>query len=152
MQFVDKLIEKIRDAGLTFDPAVQVAPACILWPDKDRQWEKAIQIFIEKMPELLILGNYLPEKRTGPAIWLRVAIAKKTNAMELSKDKIPIIYLPGISRQDLRDVENCPENLKPLAELQFSGIIWSQGNKDWTILAFLRANPGGFTLDIDRQR
>ena len=148
MQFIERIIEKIRDAGVTFDPAVQVAPECILWPDKDRQWEKAIQIFLEKMPELLILGDYLPEKRTGPAIWLRCVIPNKTCDLELPKDRKPVIYLPGVSRQDLRDVENCPENLKPLVELQFRGIIWSQGNKDWTVLAFLKANPGGFTLDI----
>ena len=148
MQYIEKIVEKIRHAGTTFDPAVQVAPECILWPDKECQWEKAIQILFEKLPELLILGEYLPEKRTGPAIWLRCVISDKNSLISSPKDKKPIVYLPGVSRQDLRNVENCPENLKPLIELQFSGIIWSQGNKDWTVLAFLKANLSNFTLDI----
>jgi len=144
MQFIEKIIEKIREVARTFDSDLQCGPECILWPDKDCQWEKAIQIFLDKMPELLILGDYLPKERTGPAIWLRCVISEKNNSIELPKDKTPIIYLPGISRQDLRDVENCLENLKPLIELQFSGIIWSQSNKDWTVLAFLKASHSMF--------
>jgi len=51
----------------------------------------------------------------------------------------------------LRAVESCPESLKPLAELQYLGIIWSQINgKDWTILAFLKSDQGGLGLDVAR--
>ncbi len=61
----------------------------------------------------------------------------------------PIIYLPCVGRQDLRAVESCPEELKPLAELQYRGYIWSQINaKDWTILAFLKTDQGGLDLDV----
>jgi len=63
-------------------------------------------------------------------------------------DNVPIFYLPGVSRQDLRAVESCPDSLKPLAELQYRGIIWSQINgKDWTILSFLKSDQGGLGLD-----
>ncbi len=64
-------------------------------------------------------------------------------------ERIPIFYLPGVSRQDLRAVESCSDILKPLAELQYRGVIWSQINgKDWTILSFLKSDQGGLGLDV----
>ena len=143
MRILDHLLKKIRSAAV-FNPDIQIAPACILWPDSDRQWEAVIPLLQAQMPELLILGDYAPEKRTGPAIWLRCVIAGRTDDVSLPEDRIPILYLPGVGRQDLRAVESCPDYLKPLAELQFRGVIWSQMNgKDWTVLAFLKSDRGG---------
>jgi hypothetical protein len=97
----------------------------------------------------MILGDYAPEKRIGPAIWLRCVIAGRAEDVSLPKDRTPIFYLPGVSRQDLRAVESCPDHLKPLAELQYRGVIWSQINaKDWTILAYLKSDQGGLGLDV----
>ncbi len=153
---VDQLIRALRSAAV-FNPDVQAAPHCILWPDCNRQWEAAIPSLEGEVPELLILGDYLPQNRVGPAIWLRCVIAGKLEeASSLFPDKrqdaastVPILYLPGISRQDLRAVESCPDHLKPLAELQYRGVIWSQINaKDWTILAFLKSDQGGLGLDV----
>jgi hypothetical protein len=128
----DSLVNAIRRSSV-FNPEVQVAPACILWPDFDRQWEVVIPRLQAELPELLILGDYAADKLTGPAIWLRCILAGKVDAVSLPKDRTPIFYLPGISRQDLRAVESCPDQLKPLAELQFRGVFWSQLNaKDWT--------------------
>ena len=63
--------------------------------------------------------------------------------------RVPVLYLPGYSRQDLRAVESCPEPIKLLAELQYRGVIWSQINaKDWTILAYLKSEQGGLGLDV----
>lgn len=149
MQFIEHFIKGIRGAGDNFNPDVQVAPACVLWPDCDRQWEKVIQTLINELPELLILGDYNPEKHTGPAVWLRCVIAGKTDDLKLPSDRKPIIYLPGVSRQDLRAVESIADNIKPLAELQYRGAIWSQVNsKDWTLLAFLKSDQGGLGLDV----
>jgi len=121
----------------------------VLWPDKDRQWEKAIPLLKQEMPGLLSLGKYNPETRTGPAIWLRCAIAGKIPNIPIPDGKAAIIYLPGVSRQDLRAVESCPEELKPLVELQFRGTIWSQYNgKDWTLLSYLVSDKGGLNLDV----
>jgi hypothetical protein len=62
---------------------------------------------------------------------------------------IPILYLPGVSRHELRAVESCPAHLQPLAELQYRGVLWSQVNgRDWTILAFLKSQEGGLGLDV----
>lgn len=64
-----------------------------------------------------------------------------------------VFYLPGVSRQDLRAVETCPDHLKPLAELQYRGVIWSQiSAKDWTILAWLKSEQGGLGLDVAQDK
>jgi hypothetical protein len=62
---------------------------------------------------------------------------------------VPVIYMPGVSRQTLRAVEECPDLLKPLVELQYRGTVWMQKNgKDWTILAFLVSDDGGLGLNV----
>jgi hypothetical protein len=59
---------------------------------------------------LLVLGEYRPEQRRGPAIWLRCAIAGVLDGVDLpGRRVVPILYLPGVSRQDLRAVSDCPE-------------------------------------------
>ena len=147
MKVLDHLLKAVRDAAV-FNLEVQVAPACILWSDRDRQWEAIIPLLQTEMPELWILGDFAPDKWTGPAIWLRCMIAEKNDSSAI-KSSVPILYLPGVSRQDLRAVENCPDLLKPLAELQYRGVIWSQVNaKDWTILSFLVSNQGGLGLNV----
>ncbi|MCH5276197.1 MAG: BREX-1 system phosphatase PglZ type B [Desulfovibrionaceae bacterium] len=152
MRLLDQLLKSVRSAA-TFNPEIQVAPACILWPDRERQWEAVIPLIQTELPELLILGDYDPEKRTGPAIWLRCAIAGQTDDVALPRDQTPIVYLPGVSRQDLRAVESCPAHLKPLAELQYRGAIWSQINaKDWTVLAYLKSDQGGLGLDVAQDK
>jgi hypothetical protein len=148
MRVIDCLLKSVRNAAV-FNPEIQVAPACILWPDRDRQWEAVIPMLQTELPELMILDDYAPDKRMGPAIWLRCVIAGCVEEVSLPKDRPPIFYLPGVSRQDLRAIESCPDHLKPLAELQYRGVIWSQINaKDWTILAFLKSDQGGLGLDV----
>jgi hypothetical protein len=148
MRVIEHLVKTLRDSAI-FNPEVQVAPACILWPDRDRQWEAAIPVLQAELPELMILGDYAPERRIGPAIWLRCVIAGRAEDVSVPTDRTPIFYLPGVSRQDLRAVESCPDHLKPLAELQYRGVIWSQSNaKDWTILAYLKSDQGGLGLEV----
>lgn len=151
MQFIEHLIKRIRESGSRYNSDVQEAPGCILWTDKTRQWEGVAQILLNIIHELVIFGDYNPEIRTGPAIWLRCVISGKIDNVVSPSDSIPIIYLPGVSRQELRSVENCPEHLKPLVELQFRGAMWSQANiNDWTILAFLGSPHGGLGLEVAR--
>ena len=64
MRVIEHLVKSIRSAAI-FNPEVQVAPACILWPDRDRQWESVITRLQDSMPELLVLGEYAREQRTG---------------------------------------------------------------------------------------
>lgn len=148
MRVIEHLVKTLRDSAI-FNPEVQVAPACILWPDKDRQWEAVIPRLQSELAELLVLDNYAPERRTGPAIWLRCVMAGQVPDVTLPAGRVPVLYLPGVSRQDLRAIEDCPDLLKPLAELQYRGVMWSQANaKDWTIMAFLKSDQGGMDLDV----
>ena len=131
-----------------------VAPAAILWADPDGQWRPVIEQIRTIMPELLTLGEYDLSTRTGPAIWLRCVIEPvvhkdKFPELQWPDDAVPVIYMPGVSRQTLRAVEECPDEIKPLVELQYRGTIWTQKNgKDWTIRAFLINEDEGLGLDV----
>ena len=152
MRVLDHLLKAVRDTAV-FNPDVQVAPACIMWPDRDRQWEAVVPVLQAELPELMILGNFAPDKRIGPSIWLRCVITGHVEEISIPEDRTPILYLPGISRQDLRAIESCPDHLKPLAELQYRGVFWSQINaKDWTILAYLKSDQGGLGLDVAQDK
>ena len=48
--------------------------AAVLWPDNERQWEPALGRLRQSMPNLLTLGSYDVDRRTGPAIWLKCAM------------------------------------------------------------------------------
>src|SRR5262245_31410829 len=106
VKVIETLIRVLRGASV-FNPEVQAPPACVLWPDADCQWESIIPRLQQELPELLILGDYAPEKRTGPAIWLRCMIAGAIDDIPLPPQRPPILYLPGVSRQELRAIENC---------------------------------------------
>ncbi|HYT88221.1 MAG TPA: BREX-1 system phosphatase PglZ type B [Gemmataceae bacterium] len=130
----------------------QVPPAVLLWTDLDRQWEPLLPRLRGILPHLLTLGTHDPATRTGPAIWLRCVIARTLpNVDYWPLDTTPILYLPSVSRPQLRAVEDCPLLLQPLAPLQYRGAFWSQINgKDWTVAAFLQAEKGGLGLDVAR--
>lgn len=148
----DAIVASLHRAG-RFNPEDQVAPTVILWTDNDRQWQPLVPRLQERMPELLVLGDSDPDKRMGPAIWLRCAIARKLPEVGIPDDAVPILYLPGISRQELRAVEDCPKQLQPLAELQYRGVFWTQVSaKDWTICALLKSQHGGLGLDVARDK
>lgn len=63
------------------NPKVQLAPACILEPDHDRQREAGVHRLQEELPEMFILGKYNQEKRTGPAIRLCCIMAQKIEGL-----------------------------------------------------------------------
>ena len=125
--------------------------AAILWPDKEGQWQTALPTLKKLMPSLCELGPYAPGERRGPAVWLKCAIAGLLP--EVQFDGVPVLYLPGISRAELRAIESCTRELQPLAELQYRGVFWSQANaKDWTVGAFLASKNGGLGLDVAQDK
>jgi len=128
-----------------------VPVAAVLWPDRDRAWATGLEQLQQRVPNLFVLGSYDPEHRTGPAIWLKTAIAGALP--EVAPKGVPVIYLPGVSRAELRAIESCPRDLQPLAELQYRGVFWSQANaKDWTLSAFLSSKNGGLSLDVAQDK
>jgi hypothetical protein len=125
--------------------------AAVLWPDKERQWEPVIDQLRCSIPNILTLGGYDAGHSLGPAIWLKCAIAGVLPEVQFKG--APIIYMPGVSRAELRAIESCPRDLQPLAELQYRGVFWSQVNtKDWTVNAFLTSKNGGLGLDVAQDK
>jgi hypothetical protein len=143
----DAISERLQAAG-NYDPNNETRPAAILWPDEKEEWKTVISYFRSKIPHLLTFGEYDPAQKKGPAIWLKCAVEGELKRNS-SQDAPPVIYMPGISRHKLRDVEKCPDLLKPLVELQYRGKYWTQKNcRDWTVYAFLKSSNGGLNLDV----
>ena len=150
MTVFDAIITSLEKAA-AYNPNDQVAPAVVLWTDHDRQWEPLTVRICTRLPQLLTLGPYDPQAKTGPAIWLRAMIARKLPEADWPAEAVPILYLPGISRQQLRAVKECAKELQPLAELQYRGVFWTQVSaKDWTLCALLKSEQGGLGLEVAR--
>ena len=146
---VSCMLDMIKESWLTtsrHNAGFEEKPVAILWADADKQWQPVVdKLRLSKVP-LITLGAYDPHKWTGPAIWIK-CVVDGTIDIGLSKDEIPIIYLPEVNRQMLRTATECPFHLEPLIELQYRGVVWTQQNgKDWSIEAFLVSKDG---LDLD---
>jgi hypothetical protein len=149
-KLLDRLVSALNKAAAVNSQAA-VPPAVILWPDKDKQWESVIAPLMALIPHVYKLGPFNPELHSGPAIWLKCAIAGFLD--DVTRTGIPVIYLPGVGRSELRAIESCSRELQPLAELQYRGVFWSQVSaKDWTIGAFLSSKNGGLGLDVAQDR
>ncbi len=153
MQLIDYLAEQLRNSA-KYNSAVQIAPAAILWTDIERQWQPAMSSIKQYLPELVELGEYKPEDKIGPAIWIKCAIAGVLEDCQLPKGKTPIIYLPGVGRKDLRAIEQCPDELRPLAELQYRGCWWAYNSagRDWSVGSFLTNPRVGLELDVAKDK
>lgn len=146
MNLREAVSRALKEAG-KFNRSVQAQPEAILWTDAECQWEPVVKALQASGRSVLRLGDYAPEALQGPAIWLKCALAGKLDGVAL--DGVPVVYLPGVSRADLRAIESCPRHLQPLAELQYRGVFWTQVNaKDWTLNAFLTSKNGGLGLDV----
>jgi hypothetical protein len=146
--FLFEVTRALEHAG-EYNAHDQVAPAAILWPDKERQWEPLASRLREALPQFLILGPYAPDERTGPAIWIRCMLERSVREATWPESAIPILYLPDVSRQELRSIEGCARELLPLVELQHRGVWFTQeSTKDWTVFAFLCSRRGGLGLDV----
>ena len=144
--FLDALVTALERAG-RYNRNDQSPPAAVLWPDKERQWEPLLSQLRSKLP-LITVGPYEPALRQGPAYWVRCMLNGTLGDGWLPEGVTPIVYLPGVSKQEIRAVESCPKPLQPLAELQYRGLIWTQKNgRDWTVQAFLQSEDGGLGID-----
>lgn len=144
------LIARLKEQVKRFNPSIEAAPVVILWTDEKREWEAVLPKIKEALPELFSLGDYKPDERTGPGVWLRMVADGK--AAKVGAGETAILYLPGVGngqlRTDLRGLKDDPQ-LAPLAELQYRGTFWRQENdKDWTLRAFLESKRGGPELKV----
>ncbi|GMV70176.1 MAG: BREX-1 system phosphatase PglZ type B [Leptolyngbya sp. PLA2] len=139
---LEAIIASLADAA-RHQPGVEEAPAAILWTDAKGEWRPLLPVLRERLPQLLTLGEYDPKTRTGPAIWIRCAIARTLDDLDMPADEIPIVYMPDVTRQALRAGDECPRELQPLVELQYRGVVWTQrSGRDWTVEAFLVSDEG----------
>ena len=150
----DSLIERLKasiEAAAVFNPNDAAQPAAIVWTDSADQWGPVIPQLRRLVPHLLALGEYEPETNTGPAIWLRCVVDGVVHIPSAATGAVPVLYLRGVGRAELAATQACPAHLRPLAELQYRGVCWTQKNgRDWTVEAFLASNDGGLGLDVSR--
>ena len=148
----EQLVSTLRITAQAYAAGDQVEPCAVLWADPERLWECVMPELQPLLPELFLLGNYAPEKRKGPALWLRCIEACVVDGAPAA-GTTPIFYLPGISREQLRAAEDCPQELAALVELQYRGAMWLHVNgKEWTPFAFLVSKLGGLDLDVAKDQ
>ncbi len=145
---LEAVVASLRDTTVTYHAGVEEPPVAVLWTDPDNTWKPLVEQLRLLMPELLELGDYAPDKKTGPVIWLKCAIAGTLPDILWADGLIPIIYLPGVSRHELRNADQCRPMLQPLAELLYRGTVWAHRNgKDWTVEGFFKSKDG-LGLDV----
>lgn len=144
----DKVIQALKQAE-QHNSSIMVKPEVILWPDPERQWTEVIAILQAEFPQLLIYGPYDPLKKQGPSIWIKCMVSQTLPEINWNQDATPIIYLPGVAKNDLRNVENTGLNFQPLLEYQYTGTLFTQENgKEWSILAFVENPNNGLGLKV----
>ena len=147
---VNNLLEALRDSleAASRSPEGVADPVAILWTDAEGQWRGLIPPLRAVLPQLYALGPYDPSARTGPAIWLKCVVDRSIPEVAPPSGTVPILYLPGVSRQELRAGGDCRPAYQPLIELQYRGEVWHQKNgRDWTVEAFLVSGEG-LGLDV----
>jgi len=143
---IDHLVESLETAA-EYNADSLVAPIAVVWTDEHREFEELIPLLRERAP-ILTFGDFDPATLTGPAEWIRCAVAD-TVPWERPSGATPIVYLPGVSRAQLRAVEECPPPLRTLAELVFRGAYFTQRNmNDWTLVGYLRNVEQGVGVEV----
>jgi hypothetical protein len=146
----DKLKQSLKNAVL-YHSDLFVKPEVLLWPDPDKQWEPIIRELQKTVKELLVLGDYKPEAKQGPAIYIKCMVARTLPEADWSDNIVPILYIPGLSKNDIKNISIAQLEYQSLMEYQFTGTIWLQENgKEWTINAFLQNKAEGLNLSVSQ--
>jgi hypothetical protein len=145
---LDALIDALARAA-EYNPATETPPEAVLWCDERGEFAPLLPALRARLPQLLTYGTFDAETRTGPAVWLRAATAGALPEVALADGAVPIVYLPGASREVLRAAEDCPPLLRPLVWFAVAGNFFGHVNgKDWTLRGFLAAERGPLRLDV----
>jgi hypothetical protein len=140
-------LEAALQRACSFDRNARVPPAALLWADKSFEWRPVVARLAAGLP-IVTLGQYDGD-RTGPAIWIRCVVDRTIG--ETPEEEVPIVYVPGFDRSDLRAVEGCPAELQAIAELQYRGVFFgSRAGRDWTTTAFFSNRDEGLGIEIGR--
>jgi hypothetical protein len=140
-------VESALRRACSFDRNDRLPPAAVLWPDKDGEWRPVVARLRGSIP-IVSLGAYDGDGN-GPAIWIRCVVDRTIG--DVPEGEVPIVYLPGFDRADLRTVESCPGELQPIAELQYRGALFgSRAGRDWTLTAFFSNRDEGIGVEVGR--
>ena len=144
----DKVFKALKQAE-QHNSSIMVKPEVILWPDPEKLWSEVITTMQEELPQLISYGKYNPDQKQGPSIWIKCMVTRVLPEVDWDEKVTPIIYLPGVSKGDLRNVENARLEFQPLLEYQYTGTMFVQENgKEWTILAFMENPVQGLGLKV----
>ena len=142
MTILESILKSLYSAA-SYNKHELAAPRVVLWPDEEQLWTQCIGPLRASYAALWSLGDYAPDKATGPAAWLRYQLETQGG------EDVPVIYLPGIGRSAFRSADQCPNQAKHFFALQFQGQFWTQKNgKNWTPFAFFSSADGGLGFDV----
>jgi hypothetical protein len=142
MTILEYIVASLRAAS-AYNKHDVTAPSVILWTDGPRLWE-SVAGRIGECLELFYILNPEVSAHAGPSTWIRYQLSANAG-----KEGLPVVYLPGVSRQAFRSPTGFPEEARHLFALQFVGQFWTQLNgKDWTPAALLSSADGGLALDL----
>ena len=145
---LDALVAAVRDAA-SYNAAAEAPPDAVLWCDANQEFLPLLPALRERLPELLTYGDFDAATRTGPAVWLRAALAKAVSGIDIPEGVAPVLYLPGVGRETLKGADDCPALLQPLVWYTVAGTLFGHVNgKDWTLRAFLASDRGPLKLGI----
>lgn len=145
-QTVLDAIGSALSSALSYASNVRVPPVALLWPDEGAQWRSIVGRLSEELP-VISLGAYDPATRSGPAYWIRCAVAGTIDGRLPNGSSI--VYLPGVSRSQLRAADTCPREVAPIAELQYRSQWFTHpNNRDWTVRALMSNSERGLGLRV----
>ena len=112
-----------------------------------------IPVLQKEFHALIIFGVYDAEKKQGPAIWVKCMVAKMLPEANWPADSTPIIYMPGISKNDLKNITAAGLDLQPFMEYQYTGTLFTQvSGREWTVLAFMENQQSGLGLKVAQDK
>jgi len=145
---LDALVAALHEAA-SYNASAEAAPVAVVWCDAGKDFLPLIPALRERLPELLTFGDFEPEARTGPAVWIRAATVGAVDGVSWPDGTTPIIYMPGVARETLKGAEDCPQLLQPLVWYTVAGAYFGHVNgKDWTLRGFLSAERGPLRIEI----
>lgn len=145
--FIELVAKRIKSQATHFDPGDETGPTIILWPDENREWEPILPLLRKRLP-ILTWGPYDKEERCGPAVWIRCMVSRVLPE-KFAPNTIPIVYLPGISKDMLTDSENRSRELEPLTEMIFTGVCWTGAyGICWSVFQFFQDEVEGLGVQM----
>lgn len=78
---IQTLTDRLREQAQCFNPSLESAPVAVLWTDERGDWAGVLPQLKSALPELFSLGDYQPQLRTGPGVWLRMVADGQTGGL-----------------------------------------------------------------------